>query len=96
MDTKDSVACAIAREHPDRAIGIWKELAEGHISVTNVSSYSIGAQYLRKAQKILKKTGREAEWESYLRGLKEANRRKPRCVEILNALSEKPIIQGKE
>lgn len=92
---KDNVATAIAHEYPDKAVALWKELAESHISVTNVSSYSVGAQYLRKAQKILKQTGKEAEWDNYLQGLKETNRRKPRCVQILEALSEKPIIRSK-
>ena len=50
---KDNVATAIAHEYPDKAVALWKELAEKHISVTNVSSYSVGAQYLRKAQKII-------------------------------------------
>jgi len=90
---KDNVATAIAHEYPDKAVALWKELGESHISVTNVSSYSIGAQYLRKAQKIVKRKGKEAEWNVYLQGLKEANRRKPRCIEILNALSEAPIIR---
>lgn len=92
---KDAVATAVAYEYPDKAVTLWKELAESHIAVTNVSSYSTGAQYLRKAQKILKQKGKEAEWNIYLQGLKEANRRRPRCVEILNALSEAPIIKSK-
>jgi uncharacterized Zn finger protein len=93
---KDNVATAIALEYPDKAVIIWKELAEAHISMTNVSAYSIGAQYLRKAQKILKQNGRETEWVTYLQGLKERNRRKPRCIQILDALSEKPIIRSKQ
>lgn len=92
---KNNVATAIAHEYPDKAVTLWKELAESHISVTNVSSYSTGAQYLRKAQKILKQRGRETEWNIYLQGLKEANRRRPRCVEILSGLSEEPIIKTK-
>jgi len=92
---KDDVATAVAGEYPDKAIGIWKELAENQIATTNVAAYSVGAGYLRKAQKILKQNGREDEWDAYLQGLKETNRRKPRLIEILNALSEKPIIRGR-
>lgn len=93
---KDDVATAVAGEYPDKAIGIWKELAEHQIAITNVAAYSVGAGYLRKAQKILKQNGRENEWDIYLQGLKETNRRKPRLIEILNALSEKPIIRSKD
>jgi uncharacterized Zn finger protein len=92
---KDNVAAAIAQKYPYKAVALWKELAEKHISVTNVSSYSVGAQYLRKAQKIISQNGNTAEWDAYLQGLKDANRRRPRCIEILNALSEKPIIRSK-
>lgn len=92
---KDNVASAISHEYPDKAVTLWKELAEKHISITNVSSYSVGAQYLQKAQKIIKQSGRTAEWDAYMLRLKDANRRKPRCIEILNALSEKPIIRGR-
>ena len=90
---KDNVATAIAHKYPDKAVAIWKKLAETQISMTNVSAYSIGAQYLRKAQIIVKQNGKEAEWDFYLKGLKEANRRKPRCIQILDALSENPIIR---
>ena len=91
----DNVATAIADEYPDKAIGIWKELAETQFAVTNVNAYSAGARYLRKAQKIFKKNSRENEWDTYLQRLKEIHRRKPRLIEILNALSEKPIIRSK-
>ncbi len=90
---KDDVATAIADEYPDKAIAIWKELAENQIAMTNVSAYSVGAGYLRKAQKILKQNDRDDGWDAYLQGLKESHRRKPRLIEILNALSEKPIIR---
>jgi uncharacterized Zn finger protein len=82
-------------KYPDKSIEIWKKLAEKNISITNVSSYAEGAQYLRKAQKIMKQINRETEWERYMQELKEKNRRRPRCIQILNALSEKPIIRGK-
>lgn len=91
---KDNVASAIGAKYPDKAVAILKELAERHISMTNVSAYGTAAQYLRKAQRILKQKGRETEWNDYLQRLKEANRRKPRCIQILDALSEKPIVRG--
>lgn len=58
---KDDVATAIVQEFPGKPVALWKELAEKYISVTNVGSYSVGAQYLRKAQKIIKQSGKAAE-----------------------------------
>jgi uncharacterized Zn finger protein len=92
---KDDVATAIADEYPDKAIGIWKELAETQFAVTNVNAYSVGAGYLRKAQKIFTQNNMMNEWDIYLQGLKETHRRKPRLIEMLNAFSKKPIIQSR-
>jgi uncharacterized Zn finger protein len=92
---EDRVATAMAYEYPDKAVEIWKKIAEGHISKVNVAAYAEGAAYLRKAQKIFTHLGRVNEWDTYLQRLKEANRRKPRLIEILDALSKKPIIRAK-
>jgi len=92
---RDNVATAIAGEYPDRAVEIWKALAEKQISITNVSAYSVGAAYLRKAQKVMARHGRADKWDVYVQRLKEANRRKPRLIQILGSLSEKPIVRSK-
>ncbi|MBM4136910.1 MAG: hypothetical protein FJ241_08790 [Nitrospira sp.] len=91
---EDRVATAIAREYPDKAVEIWKKIAESHISKVNVAAYAEGAAHLRKAQKIFTHLGRANEWDTYLQQLKEANRRRPRLIEILDALSQKPIIRS--
>lgn len=92
---EDEVALAIAHEYPDKAVEIWKRIAESHISRVNVAAYPEGAAYLRKAQKILVHLGRADEWDTYQQRLKEENRRRPRLIEILDSLSQKPIIRGK-
>ncbi len=94
-DLENRVAGAIAHKHPDKAIRIWKEIAERHVSQTGVNYYIDGAKYLRKVKSTMIKNGEAAEWDMYLQKLKEANRRKRRLLEILDSLSEKPIIQTK-
>lgn len=42
------------------------------------------------------KNGEVNEWETYLQKLRDANCRKPRLLEILGGLSEKPIIQARK
>ena len=86
------IAEAVVDSHPDRALTIWKEMAEGHIAVTNVKAYETAAGYLRKVHRTLKKLKREAEWKTYLANLKEENKRKRRLVEILDGLEGRPII----
>lgn len=92
---EDNVATAIANVYPDKAVEIWKRIAESHISQTNVGEYIIGTNYLRKVKKTLIKNGKAIEWDTYVARLREANRRKPRLIETLDALSEKPIIKGR-
>jgi uncharacterized Zn finger protein len=86
------IAEAVVDAYPDRAIAIWKKIAEGQIAVTQVRAYETAAGYLRKVQRVLKKLKREQEWNEYLAALRQANKRKPRCVEILDGLGGRRII----
>jgi uncharacterized Zn finger protein len=88
----DEVASAIARKYPERAIAIWKKIAEWYISQTNVGAYGEAVTYLKKVRKVLEGLGKAAEWADYLTALSEANKRKIRLVQMLNVLSGKPIL----
>ena len=86
------MASAIAQKYPDRAIAIWKKIAEWYISQTNVGAYGEAVTYLKKARKALEGLGKAAEWVVYLKALRETNKRKTRLVQMLNVLSGKPIL----
>jgi uncharacterized Zn finger protein len=88
----DEVATAIAQKYPERAIAIWKKIAEWYISQTNVGAYGEAVTYLKKARKALDGLGKQPDWASYLANLTELNKRKSRLVQMLNALSGKPIL----
>lgn len=88
----DIVATSVARTHPDKAIAIWKKIAEGLIAQTKVGAYGDAVAYLRKARKAMDDVGGADAWAVYLAALTEANKRKSRLVEMLNVLSGKPII----
>ena len=92
------MAEAIAHGYHDKAVEIWKRLAESHISITNVGSYIEGAKFLRKVKSTLAKNNKTDEWDTYLQLLKhkDNNRRKPRLMEILDSLTEKPIIKANQ
>jgi len=93
FDRDDRVATAVVRHYPDKAVAIWKEIAEGFIAQANVRAYGNAVAYLKKAQKALDNIGRTAEWSGYLGKLIETNRKKPRLVQMLNVLSAKRIIE---
>ncbi len=86
------VAQAIKEKYPDRAIAIWKELAESEISRVEVSGYQKAGTYLREVRDTLKRLNREKEWEVYLSELRNENKRRPRCLEVLDGLAGKRII----
>jgi uncharacterized Zn finger protein len=89
---EDRVAGALADRYPDRALTIWKELAEKEIALTKPKAYGVAAGYLRKVQRTLKNLGKEKEWQSYLAELRRTNARKRRLLEILDTLSGRRII----
>ena len=80
------VAEAIKSAYPDRAIAIWQEAAEGHIAQVNTSGYEASVPYLRKMKNALTRAGRKQEWDEYLASLREENKRRPRCLEVLDRL----------
>ncbi|MBA4397549.1 MAG: hypothetical protein C0394_09250, partial [Syntrophus sp. (in: bacteria)] len=82
----DAVASAIADSYPERALAIWKECAEGQISFTQPKAYQAAAVYLGKIYILLKKEGKEKEWQDYLARLRQGNSRKKRLLEILDGL----------
>jgi uncharacterized Zn finger protein len=92
---EDKIAGAVVDLYPDRAIGIWRNLAEKQIALTQPKAYETAAVYLRKVHNFLKKLEKENEWKSYLSRLREANARKKRLIQILDHLESRRIINGK-
>jgi uncharacterized Zn finger protein len=91
----DQVAEAVANHYPDRAIAIWKSIAERQIALTKPKAYEEASRYLRKVHSLLKKLKREEEWKDYLFKLNQANARKPKLIEILSRLEGRRIINGR-
>ena len=91
---EDKVAGAIVNLYPDRAIAIWKNVAEKQIALTKPKAYETAALYLRKVRHYLKKMERENEWKDYLLQLRQANARKKRLIQILDRLESRRIVEG--
>lgn len=90
----EQVAQAVVEEYPDRAIAIWKNIAERLIAETKPKSYGAAALYLRKIGKTLTNLNRKKEWQTYTAQLRQQNIRKIRFIEILDSLSDKSIMEG--
>ena len=90
---EDQVAGAVADDHPDRAIAIWKNVAEKQIALTKPKAYEAAAVYLKKAHSLLRKLKREEEWKDYLLKLRQANARKTKLIDILYRLEGRRIVE---
>jgi uncharacterized Zn finger protein len=90
----DRVADAVAATHPERALEMYRRLAEGEIAATSPSAYERAMPSLRKIRAMLHRTGREANWKKYVAELREENHRKRRFLEMLDGLEGRPIIEG--
>ncbi len=91
---EDNIAEAVVETYPDRAVAIWKQLAEKQIAQTKPKAYEEAARYLRKVHRILKQLEKEQDWQRYLATLRKANERKRRLVQILDTLAGHRIIEG--
>jgi uncharacterized Zn finger protein len=88
----DQIAEAIVQTYPERALDIWKKLAEASIAETQTRAYEQACAYLRKLRDLLQQRGREPEWQSYLTDLRQGNARKRRLLELLDDLEGRRII----
>jgi len=84
----DRVADAVADEFPDRAVAIWRKIAESHIAQTKPSAYQEAAVYLRKIKTVLEKQQRANEWQELLQNLRKQNARKKKLIEVLDQLEQ--------
>ncbi|MGH7183951.1 MAG: SWIM zinc finger family protein [Nitrospiraceae bacterium] len=91
---EDNIAEAVVGTYPDRAVAIWKQLAEKQIALTKPKAYEEAAIYLRKVYRTLKQLGKEQDWQRYLAALRQANERKRRLAQILDTLAGHRIIEG--
>jgi uncharacterized Zn finger protein len=92
----DQIAAAVADQYPDRAVAIWKKLAEEEIALTKPKAYEVAAVYLRKAKKLMGKTEQKGDWQKYIADLRRANERKRRLVEIIDRLEDRPILRAEK
>lgn len=90
----DKVADAVFEQFPDRALGIWREKAERLAKDARPKSYEASVSYLKKIQALMKKQGREDEWEDYLAMMRGLHVRKKRFLEMLMVFEGKKILQS--
>jgi uncharacterized Zn finger protein len=92
---EDHIATAVQDHAPDRAVTIWKGMAERLIDQVKPSAYRDAAKYLRKAGQIMNRQKKKGPWDRYMKDLKERHSRKRRLMQILNNQDDEPILRGR-
>jgi uncharacterized Zn finger protein len=90
---EDAIATAVQAHAAERAVAIWKTMAERLIAQVKPSAYQEAAKFLRKAGEVMSKLNHQDQWDQYLQTLREAHARKRRLIEILDGLDGKPLIR---
>jgi len=71
-----------------------------HIFYSNVSAktkpaaYRSAVPYLKKIKGLLERTGKKNEWDMFLNSVRVENARKRKLLEILDGLTNKPLIES--
>lgn len=76
-DLLEKVAAAVLPHRPDWVIQISRSRAEELIQKTQKKFYKAAVKWLEKMKKAYKTTGKDAEWQAYLIGLKNTYARRP-------------------
>lgn len=87
----DKVADCIADDFPDRALAIWMEKAEKYVAESRPKSYEASVGYLEKIGDLMKKQGRDEEWDRYIAQIRSTNARKRKFLEMLDVFEGKKI-----
>ncbi|HII02170.1 TPA: SWIM zinc finger domain-containing protein [Methanosarcinaceae archaeon] len=90
---ENKITNAVHEKSPDIAIEIWKKLAEELIFKTKVDAYREAAVHLRKIKETMEAGRQKGEWKTYLKEIRDENRRKRRLIEILDTLEKDRIIE---
>jgi uncharacterized Zn finger protein len=69
-DYKRDVAQAAEKEHPQAAITLYQELAEGAIAQRSRGAYQQAAVHLKRARTLYSRLQATADWETYIQALR--------------------------
>lgn len=75
-----------AKQHPDDAIRIYRNQVESAVGKTNKKDYSVAVHYLKKIRTLMKESGPENEFSSYLDTLRATHKRKRSFIAMIEKL----------
>jgi uncharacterized Zn finger protein len=78
------LADATAKDHPERALPVYKELIAPTLSQTNNQAYAEAIKLLRKLSRVMSALNRSAEFDDYLIALRVEHKRKRNFIKLLD------------
>ncbi|HWZ42833.1 MAG TPA: hypothetical protein VNW97_05125 [Candidatus Saccharimonadales bacterium] len=89
----DRVAAAVTEIYPQRALDIYSRIVRENLPHAKPTAYETVVAYLRKMRPILKSLDREIEWQQTLADIRLHHRNRPRFMEMLAGLDDRPILE---
>jgi uncharacterized Zn finger protein len=86
-ETDRIVAKAVAKTHPDVALGIWRDMVDRLIAEVKPRAYIEAGGFLRLMHKVYEANHRLADWHELLAELRQNHKAKRRLLEVLDSLS---------
>lgn len=90
----DRVAEAVSATHPERALAIYTAALNALLPRAELSAYQSATNYLRKLQPLYEALNRADEWNAMVASIREKYRNRPRFMELLDGLDDRPIVQS--
>jgi uncharacterized Zn finger protein len=90
----ERVADAVRKDFPERALEIYRRLANHFLRDTGDSAYRNAVNYLRKVKEVMVALGRGPEWQTYEAELREQYKRRKKFIEMLDRSRGGKIVEG--
>ncbi|MCE1245707.1 MAG: hypothetical protein LWY06_03590 [Firmicutes bacterium] len=80
------LADKIKETHPDKAVEIWKKLAEEELEHPSRIRYTNAAKHLNMVKTISIRIGKEDEFDRYMEAMRQAHRKNRTFIEVLGTI----------
>ncbi|MDD5162833.1 MAG: SWIM zinc finger family protein [Candidatus ainarchaeum sp.] len=84
--TKDKVAKVLIKKYPEKSLKLYKSIVSEFIGMAERDSYRTAAIYAKKLKELLRNENKINEWEKYIAGVRDANRRRPALMQEFQRL----------
>lgn len=89
-----AIAGALEGDHPEKAIGIYRERIDPIVQRTDKQAYDYAVELLRRVRRLMMRTGENAAFDGYVEDLHKRYKAKRTFVQKLERLARQPVNGG--